>query len=169
VFGAFLSALWCFTRAWIKAPCGRQRFNVLGAINAISKEVISITNTDYVNSTTVCALLNRIKELNPSIPLSLILDNARYQRCNLVIDLAAKLNIELLFLPPYSPNLNLIERLWKFVKKKCLYAKFYPTFDAFTASIQSCLEQTCTTHLSEVQSLLTLNFQSFENCSPCPL
>ena len=79
--------------------------------------------------------------------------DARYQRCNLVIDLAAKLNIELLFLPPYSPNLNLIERLWKFVKKKCLYAKFYPTFDAFTASIQSCLEQTSTTHLSEVQSL----------------
>jgi transposase len=166
VFGAFLATLWCFTRVWIKAPSGRQRFNVLGAINAITKEVISITNTDYVNSLTVCALLNKIRALNPSIPVSLILDNARYQRCNLVIALAATLHIELVFLPPYSPNLNLIERLWKFVKKKCLYAKYYPTFDAFTASIQTCLDQTNTTHLSDLQSLLTLNFQTFENCSP---
>ncbi len=166
MFGAFLATLWCFTRVWIKAPSGRQRFNVLGAINAITKEVISITNTDYVNSLTVCALLNKIRALNPSIPVSLILDNARYQRCNLVIALAATLHIELVFLPPYSPNLNLIERLWKFVKKKCLYAKYYPTFDAFTASIQTCLDQTNTTHLSDLQSLLTLNFQTFENCSP---
>jgi transposase len=168
VFGAFLSALWCVTRLWIKAPSGRQRFNVLGAIDAITKEVITITNTDYINSTTVCALLNKIKALNPSIPISIFLDNARYQRCKLVTDLAASLNIDLEFLPSYSPNLNLIERLWKFVKKKCLYAKYYPSFDAFTASIQSCLAQTATTHLTEIQSLLTLNFQSFENCSPCP-
>lgn len=168
VFGAFLSTLWCFTRVWIKAPSGRQRFNVLGAINAITKEVITITNTAYINSITVCALLDKIRALNPSIPISLILDNARYQRCNLVTDLATTLNIELLFLPSYSPNLNLIERLWKFVKKKCLYAKYYPSFDAFTASIQSCLAQTATTHLTELQSLLTLNFQSFENCRHCP-
>jgi transposase len=168
VFGAFLSALWCVTRLWIKAPSGRQRFNVLGAIDAITKEVITITNTDYINSTTVCALLNKIKALNPSIPISIFLDNARYQRCKLVTDLAASLNIDLEFLPSYSPNLNLIERLWKFVKKKCLYAKYYPSFDAFTASIQSCLAQTATVHLTEIQSLLTLNFQSFENCSPCP-
>jgi transposase len=168
VFGAFLSALWCITRLWIKAPSGRQRFNVLGAIDAITKEVITITNTDYINSTTVCALLNKIKALNPSIPISIFLDNARYQHCKLVTDLAARLNIDLVFLPSYSPNLNLIERLWKFVKKKCLYAQYYPSFDTFTASIQSCLAQTATTHLTELQSLLTLNFQSFENCSPCP-
>lgn len=160
MFGAFLSALWCITRLWIKAPSGRQRFNVLGAIDAITKEVITITNTDYINSTTVCALLNKIKALNPSIPISIFLDNARYQRCKLVTDLAASLNIDLEFLPSYSPNLNLIERLWKFVKKKCLYAKYYPSFDAFTASIQSCLAQTATMHLTELQSLLTNKVRS---------
>jgi hypothetical protein len=99
VFGAFLSALWCIARLWIKAPSGRQRFNVLGAIDAITKEVITITNTDYINSTTVCALLNKIKALNPSIPISIFLDNARYQRCKLVTDLAASLKIDLQFLP----------------------------------------------------------------------
>jgi len=135
VFGAFLSALWCFTRVWIKAPCGRQRFNVLGAINAITHEVITITNTDYINSNSVCALLHRIKALDLAIPISLVLDNARYQHCKLVMELAKTLEIELVFLPPYSPNLNLIERLWKFVKKQCLYGKYYPEFDAFTNSI----------------------------------
>jgi len=162
VFGAFLSALWCFTRAWIKAPYGRQRFNVLGAINATTHEVITITNTDYINSTSVCALLYRIKALNLAIPVSLVMDNARYQCCKRVKDLAQTLNIELVFLPSYSPNLNLIERLWKFVKKQCLYGKYYPTFDAFTNSIQACLSQTQTTHFKALQSLLAFNFQTFE-------
>ena len=164
VFGAFLSALWCFTRVWVKAPCGRQRFNVLGAINAVTKDVITITNTDYINSACVCALLNRIKALELGLPITLVLDNARYQRCALVQNLADSLNIELLFLPPYSPNLNLIERLWKFVKKQCLYGKNYPSFNAFTTSIETCLSQTKTTHFTALQSLLTLNFQTFERC-----
>ena len=51
------------------------------------------------------------------VPVTVILDNARYQRCAQVVTLAASLQIELCFLPSYSPNLNLIERLWKFVKK----------------------------------------------------
>jgi transposase len=62
------------------------------------------------------------------IPITLFLDNARYQKCALVIATAARLQIELCFLPPYSPNLNLIERLWRFVKKKCLYSTYYPSF-----------------------------------------
>lgn len=164
VFGAFLSALWCFARAWIKAPCGRQRFNVLGAINATTHEVITITNTDYINSKSVCALLRLIKALDLTIPISLVMDNARYQCCKLVKDLAETLNIELVFLPSYSPNLNLIERLWKFVKRQCLYGKYYSTFDAFTNSIQTCLSQTQTTHFKALQSLLAFNFQTFEIC-----
>jgi hypothetical protein len=52
-------------------------------------------------------------------PITLVLDNARYQKCQLVWAVAETLQIELLYLPAYSPNLNLIERLWKFVKKQC--------------------------------------------------
>ena len=69
----------------------------------------------------------------------MVMDNARYQRCEKVINLAVELNIELLFLPTYSPNLNLIERLWKFVKKECLYAHYYDTFDKFKENIEDCL------------------------------
>ena len=108
VFAPFLGFLWCFSRFFVKAPSGRSRFNVLGAINAISHELITVTNESYINAQSVCELLWKMYHANLGIPITLILDNARYQKCALVIDLAKSLNIELLYLPPYSPNLNLI-------------------------------------------------------------
>ena len=66
------------------------------------------------------------------------------------------------YLPAYSPNLNLIERLWKFVKKKCLYSKYYPDFNAFKSNISECLNKTHTEYKAELKTLLTLNFQTFE-------
>jgi transposase len=96
------------------------------------------------------------------VPITLVLDNARYQRCALVQSVADTLGIELLYLPAYSPNLNLIERLWKFVKKQCLYSKYYEDFSTFTSAIEDCLAHTQTTHKQALSSLLTLNFQSFK-------
>ena len=58
---------------------------------------------------------------------------------NKVMDKAKELGIHLLFLPPYSPKLNLIERLWKFTKKKCLYNKYYESFHNFKEAINDCL------------------------------
>jgi transcriptional regulator with XRE-family HTH domain len=103
-----------------------------------------------------------IARLNIGVPITLVLDNARYQKCKIVWELAESLNIELLYLPPYSPNLNLIERLWKFVKKQCLYSKYYSEFKDFKNAITDCLNQTDTTHKQELDSLLTLRFQRFE-------
>ena len=101
--------------------------------------------------------------MNIEVPITLVLDNARYQKCNLVAALALQLNIDLLFLPAYSPNLNLIERLWKFVKKEALYSKYYPNFASFRRAISACLSQTHTTHKRELNSLLTwkLEFPGF--------
>jgi transposase len=162
VLGAFLGYLWCFTRVFIPSPSGRQRFNVLGAINAITHEFISITNSTYINASSVCELLWKLANLNLPIPITVVLDNAPYQRCRMVESFAAFLGIELLFLPSYSPNLNLIERLWKFVKQQCLYSKYYPSFDSFKHSILSCLSSTSTSHKSKLESLLTLRFQTFQ-------
>jgi len=86
------------------------------------------TSDTYINAESVCELLRKIALMNIEVPVTLVLDNARYQKCNLVAALALQLNIHLLFLPTYSPNLNLIERLWKFVKKEVLYSKCYPNF-----------------------------------------
>ena len=79
--------------------------------------------------------------------------------------MARSLRIELLFLPSYAPNLNLIERLWKFVKKECLQSTYYGNYEAFTAAIDKCLAELPTTHKTAMNSLLTHNFQTFENVS----
>jgi len=63
----------------------------------------------------------------------------------------------------------LIERLWKFVKKKCLYSKYYPDFAAFKTAINDCLEQTSTTYQTELKSLLSLRFQLFEKAQFSPV
>ena len=88
-----------------------------------------------------------------------------YQRNATVQALAAQLGITLLYLPSYSPNLNLIERLWKFIKRKELYGKYHARFDDFRTAIQTCLSQVSTVHRNPLKSLMTLNFQTFENVS----
>jgi len=160
VLGAFLGYLWSFVRVFVRTPSGRQRFNVLGALNAITKELVTITNDTYITSVQVGELLRQLAK-DATAPITLVLDNARYQRCYFVIELAKELEIELLFLPPYSPNLNLIERLWKLVKKECLYSTYYENFALFRQSIQTFLATMTHTHHKKVNSLLTLNFQSF--------
>lgn len=162
VLAPFLGYLWSFTRLFVKAPAGRKRFNVLGALNAITHELITVTNDSYINAESFCDLLWKISKLNLEVPITLVLDNARYQKCLLVWELADSLNIDLLYLPSYSPNLNLIERLWKFVKKQCLYSKYYSEFDTFKNAISDCLAHTHDKHKQKLDSLLTLNFQTFE-------
>ena len=135
---------------------------MLGALNALTRAVITVTNTTYINAESVCELLLQIAELGLGVPITLILDNARYQRCWLVQEVADALGIELLYLPAYSPNLNLIERLWKFVKKKCLYSKYYENFALCKEAITSCLGKVGTTYKKELETLLTLNFQNFK-------
>ena len=91
------------------------------------------------------------------------MDNARYQHCALVIGKAAELGIELLYLPAYSPNLNLIERLWKLVKKRSLTNRYYENFEKFRAAIDDCLNDLNGVAKAELDSLLTLRFQFFGN------
>ena len=80
VFGTFLCCLWSFTRIFVRAASGRQRFNVLGAWNAVTRELIAVTNTTVVNTETMCELLRKIAALGLTGPITLVLDNARYQR-----------------------------------------------------------------------------------------
>lgn len=147
----------------IRSPSGRKRLNVLGALNAVTQQLITVTNETYITADSVCELLHKIAALGLRRPITLILDNTRYQRCAKVIELAAALQIELLFLPPYSPNLNLIERLWRFIKKQCLYAKYYEDFAQFKYAIETCLAETSGIHKEELATLCSLKFQSFKN------
>jgi transposase len=165
VFGTFLCCLWSFARIFVRAASGRQRFNVLGAWNAVTRELIAVTNTTVVNTETMGELLRKIAARGLTGPITLVLDNARYQRNAAVQALAEQVGITLLFLPSYSPNLNLIERLWKFLKRRALYGRYHPTFADFQAAIQETIDDLPTIHAEPLKALMTLNFQRFENVS----
>ena len=159
----FICALWCITRLFIKAAAGRNRINVLGVVNAITKEVVTITNTTYVDAETIVTFLKQLRRHYGGLPLKIVLDNARYQHCKLVENVAKQLNITLLFLPPYSPNLNIIERLWKFTKKTVLYAKYYESPVKFHQAITGFFQTVTQKYSDDLKNLLTLKFQFFEN------
>jgi transposase len=161
VQGAVLGMLWCFVRVFVASASGRKRFNVLGALNAVTKEVLTVTNETYINADSVCLLLAQIAAHYVGQPITIFLDNARYQHCRLVEDAAAALGITLAFLPSYSPNLNLIERYWRLVRKNCLYSKYYANFPDFKNAIAQFITTAHTEHRSELETLLTWNFQSF--------
>jgi transposase len=165
VLASFLGWLWCFTRMFVRAASGRQRYNVLGALNAVTHELVTEINTTYINALSACALLRKLASRGVSVPVTLVLDNARYQRCALVQGLAEELGIELLFLPSYSPNLNLIERLWKFVKKEVLNSRHHQDFKRFQEAIDGCLAERPTKHAGKLATLLTHNFQTWDNVS----
>jgi transposase len=165
VLGTFLCCLWSFTRIFVRSASGRQRFNVLGAWNAVTRQLITVTNTTVVNTGTMCELLRKIAAVGLMGPITLVWDNARYQRNAVVQDLAKELGITLLFLPSYSPNLNLIERLWKFIKRRALYGRYHPTFAGFRAAIEETIDGLSTTHADQLKTLMTLNFQQFKDVS----
>lgn len=158
----FICALWCVARIFIKASAGRNRINVLGTVNAITKEIITFSNTTFINAETVVGFLKKLREIYVDLPLKIVLDNARYQHCSLVENAAKELGITLLFLPSYSPNLNIIERLWKFTKKKILYAKYYETPSKFHNAITGFFETINQKYDADLKKLLTLKFQFFE-------
>ena len=165
VWAPFLGCLWCLARVFVRSATGRRRYNVLGALNAVTHEVIRVCNEGYVNAETVCTLatypgggwLASARHDRPGqlAPLSAVRTRAR--------SLARELGIHLLFLPSYSPNLNLIERLWRFVRKQSLNSTWFDSFEQFRGAIDHCLDKMATDHKQEAATLFVHQFQRFED------
>lgn len=158
----FLGFLWCFQRCFVYSATGRKRFNVLGALNAITHDVVTITNDSYINALSVCDLFRKLAAKHAGEAVTLLLDNARYQKCAIVRELAKQLNIDLVYLPSYSPNLNLIERLWRHVKQDVLYSRYYDSFPRFQEAIMDCMNAARSNERKSCSSLFSLKFQIIE-------
>ena len=83
--------LWCFTRLFIKSPSGRKRFNVLGALTAVTLEIITFTNKSYIKAESVYKLMRKLAASGLGIPITIICDSARYQKCAIVFEVAEEL------------------------------------------------------------------------------
>jgi transposase len=103
-------------------------------------------------------MLQQIEQAHFSAPwIFVICDNARYYRSRAVDDYLKTSPIKLVFLPPYAPNLNLIERLWKFFKKTVLYNRYYETFFQFKEACSDFFKNS-SKYQPQLRSLLTENF-----------
>jgi len=141
----------------LKANCGRQRLNINGAINIDTLEPVT-GFYDTINAQSTIHLFAKIEAKHPDADaIYIIVDNARYYRSRLLKEYAKGTKIKLIFLPPYSPNLNLIERYWKFFKKKVLNNCYYETFEEFKRACESFFRKR-KKYLLELQTLLTENF-----------
>lgn len=162
VYGSdFLGCVYTLARRFQATFSGRQRYNVLGAINLVSKKVHTFTNDKYINAESVCTLLREIAAAYPGQEIHIILDNAKYQKCKLVTDLAAELGITLDYIPPYSPNLNHIERLWKFVKS-IIRTRDCKNYEEFKTTIDEIISGTTTVYKQKIDKLIGEKVQLFK-------
>ncbi len=142
----------------IPSNTGRQRLNVNGAVNIDSLETVC-RFYDSINGEATIDLCKAIEEHYPKArTIYIICDNARYYRSKEVRKFLDASRIELVFLPPYAPNLNLIERYWKYFKKVVLYNHYYETFNEFKIACENFFSDQ-EKHTSNLRSLLTENFQ----------
>lgn len=145
----------------IMTNTGRKRLNINGAIDIDGFNLV-LHYDQTVNTQSTIQLFKKIEAAYPDAnKITLICDNARYYRSRELNDYLKDSKIELMFLPPYAPNLNLIERLWKYFKKNVLYNHYFETFDDFKKACISFFE-TIDEHQDSLRSLLTENFQIIE-------
>ena len=142
----------------VLANTGRKRLNIIGAINPVSLQPTILLTEDNCSAEVIEAFLEEIKkQYTNAKAICIILDNARYQRSNLVQTTAKFFNIDLLFLPPYSPNLNLIERLWRYFKKEVMKNKYYADYSTFENAVETFFIQ-FESKKEALKTLLNFNF-----------
>jgi transposase len=161
----FLGYVYGAVRHFVRTCSGRKRYNVLGALNYSTKKLTTITNDTYITAIQVCGLLKKVAVEYAGKPIYLILDNASYQKCGVVFELAKELGINLVYIPSYSPNLNLIERLWKFVKGQ-LRVKYYDNFNDFVEKIDSIINSTDKQNKTAIDRLISDKVQLFDDIIP---
>ncbi len=149
------------TEQYIPTNTGRQRLNLNGAYNLNNQDVI-IREDPSINAQSTIKLFKQIQnKYSTKKWIYAIADNAKYYRSKLVKQFLEHSNIKLIFLPPYSPNLNLIERLWKYLRKKVINTTYYPKFEQFKTAILNFFEN-IDSKKSELKQFIGINFHIAE-------
>ncbi len=142
----------------VRTNAGRERININGAIDLDRLEPV-VRFDPTIDSDSTLALFAQLEAVNPNATaIYIICDNAPYYRSRAVQDYLKTSCIQLVFLPSYAPNLNLIERFWKFFKKKTLYNQYFETFAEFKAACEEFFRNP-SKYQRELRSLLTNNFE----------
>jgi len=142
----------------LKSNTGRKRVNLNGAYNLEDHELV-IREDESINSQSTIELFKQISQRQKAGMSYIICGNARYYKSNLIKRyLETNKRIKMVFLPPYSPNLNIIERLWRFLKKKMTYNKYIEKYIEFKENVMGLLEN-IDTYKNELKTLMTDNFQ----------
>jgi transposase len=145
-------------RREIPTTTGRDRLNLHGAMNAETLEVTVIESETVDEESTIQLLEILEQKYFLAATIFVILDNAKYHYSWKVKEFLKGSRVKLVFLPSYSPNLNLIERLWKFFKKKVLYNKYYEKLDDFR---KACIHffRNIGSYQSELESIMSSEFE----------
>ena len=141
----------------VPSNTGRRRLNINGAVDLERLEPV-VRYDDTIDAASTIALFDQLLLAYAyATCIYVICDNARYYRSKVVQEYLQNSRIKLVFLPAYAPNLNLIERLWKFFKKQVLYNRYYETFGDFRAACEDFFDNP-KRYRAELRSLLTENF-----------
>ena len=136
----------------------RKRVNIYGLIEINTLDVIT-RSFETINQFSVCEILRALRRKNPNDKnLYVVLDGASYNRSIIVTNIAKELKIKIVRLPPYSPNLNPIERLWKFMKSKVTANRYFEQFDDFKHTLMEFFRG-IRKYKNELETLITDNFQ----------
>ncbi len=136
----------------------QKRVNLISGINLADYHV-EYAEAKWINGERIEAFLKQLINSKPDAKkIHIVWDNAGYHKSQAIRDFVKNTNIELHFLPPYSPNLNLIERLWKMVHEQVTYNRYYPKFSDFTEGILSFFKGIAK-YKSTLMNRITDNFQ----------
>lgn len=142
----------------IKSNTSRKRLNINGVLDIDNLDV-TIHRSDTINALTTLEFFKEIEaKYQDKDKINIICDNARYYKSKIIREYTEKSKINLIFLPSYSPNLNIIERLWRFFHKKITYNKYYQTFKEFEEATLNFFKE-IPKYKNELKTLLTENFE----------
>ncbi len=141
----------------LRTSVRQERLHVVGAIELEKMTLIS-QELPYIDSENIVKFIKHLKEQSQYSKIYLICDNAAYHKSDEIKKLTRRGRVQIVYLPPYSPNLNPIERLWKVLRERVTYNQIYETFEDFSKAIRGFFTETIPKIQDTLRSRINDNF-----------